>query len=856
MIHVKRRQVLLLACMPHRTQMPFHCKILGVFLSALLAVVSASGESVETLPGLGKEASVFLEKHCISCHGPKKSKASLRLDQMPLVIRDGHDAEIWQDVLDAMNASEMPPEDESQPTAEEMTGMIETLTNGLYQARERLQNTGAVVLRRLNKREYANTVHDLLGVRVDTSSFPDDGDYEGFDTVGNALSVSTLHFERYRQLAKTSLDAAFEEREKPESTKRQIQVEEDWLASLEIATRESREFLKSPEAANKTVGFRKKRRSRVLEAENYVKFPGAMTGLIMGRKSSFNRGVNEHTILLYKNTPGKYVLRFRAGLTTAEPNQTYYLEARRVIWQQKGRVEDFVESLGTVALTKIQPQGEVFEIPFEKTSNGRREFVELRVSSSTLQHIADQKKATRRKRENAPEPARIWLDWVGIEGPLIDVWPPPAWNEFFPRGFVVSQKEESEYAQNIIRRFASEAFRRRPPSDNYVDQLVRIYKDYRADGYSFVDAVNESLAIVLASPSFLYLVEAEETVNSDTTKGPDHRALLSDRELACRLSYFLWSAPPDDRLYALAAEGELSKPKVLAAEVERMLDDKRSQGFVEAFSRQWLELDRLDMIVVASGFKDFSESLRASFKRETIEFMAELIRSDLGADQLIDSDFVVVDAQLANHYGLSGQTEPGFQIVKLPADSPRGGLIGQAAILTLTGTGERTSPVERGVFVLRKLLGNPPPPPPPNVPQLEIEATISVRDRLAMHTQQPQCASCHQRIDPIGFGLENFDAIGSWREKEGKMPIDSSGIMPDGQREFRGAQELKSRLREDLDPTAEALLRAMMTYAVGRRIGFEDDGNVKSLQAGWKVKNYGLRSLIHLLVQSDTFRLK
>ena len=287
-----------------------------------------------------------------------------------------------------------------------------------------------------------------------------------------------------------------------------------------------------------------------------------------------------------------------------------------------------------------------------------------------------------------------------------------------------------------------------------------------------------------------------------------------------------------------------------------MLDDERSRGFVDAFTRQWLELDRLDMIAVSKDYRDFSESLRVSFKRETIETMRELIPRNIRADRLIDSDFVVVDAQLADFYGLSRGTGPDFNVVKLPIDSPRGGLLGQAAILTMNGTGDRTSPVERGVYVLRKLLGAPPPPPPPNVPQLEFEATASVRERTALHTEKAQCASCHRRIDPIGFGLENFDTIGSWRDRDGRQPIDARGVMPDGQRTFDGPKELKARLLEDVDAMAGTLLKSMMTYAIGRRIGFEDQGTVDSLRAEWKEQDYGMRSLIHVVVQSDAFRLK
>ena len=457
----------------------------------------------------------------------------------------------------------------------------------------------------------------------------------------------------------------------------------------------------------------------------------------------------------------------------------------------------------------------------------------------------------------------VWVDWLEVEGPFIDQWPPPAWSQTFFKGLPLTPSAESEYAREIIKRFAERAFRGRDPNPEFLAKVHAIYADHRGSGTSFVESVKEALAVVLASPSFVYLVEPSE----DTEK-----RRLTDFELASRMSYFLWSHPPDDELLRLARDGQLAQPETLLKQVERMLDDPKADQLSHAFISQWLELDWLDMIVVSERFKNFNETLRKSMRAEPIEMFRELIRTNGSLTNFIDSDFTMADSMLSRFYRLETvqHERGGFKKVALPADSPRGGLLGMGSVLTMTGTGQRTSPVERGVFVYSHMLGKDVPEPPPNVPQLVVEdgSQLTVRQLLKAHTNKAQCASCHQRMDPLGFGLEHFDAIGLWRDVETKgnpqnrrqravsSEIDAQGVMPDRKRSFDGHEQLKAFLMEDQDQMTHGFLKSILTYALGRRVGFSDGQFVDELHAAWKQEKYGTRSLIKAVVASEAFRTK
>ncbi|MCB1077007.1 MAG: DUF1592 domain-containing protein, partial [Verrucomicrobiae bacterium] len=403
------------------------------------------------------------------------------------------------------------------------------------------------------------------------------------------------------------------------------------------------------------------------------------------------------------------------------------------------------------------------------------------------------------------------------------------------------------------------------PDGDYIDRLMTLYDLRLKAGDKPAAALKETLSVVLASPMFLYLAEP----SADEKRRP-----LTDAELATRLSYFLWSAPPDATLRDLAASGELKKPEVLAAQTERLLDDPRSSGFLEAFVHQWLGLDRIDFFEVNRAlYPRFDSGTKVAAKGEIYETFAYLLRHNASLRDLLKSDYVVINRVLAHYYGISGVKGDGYEKVSLPKDSPRGGLLGMAGILFMGGNGERTSPVERGAWVLRKLLHDPPPPAPANVPAITRLSgqVLTTRERLLAHQEEPQCASCHRKIDPIGFGLENFDAAGQWRTEDSYTAIDANGkIDPKSTKTwtidpsaafhkgpaFNDYFALRDIIASGADDFARSFSEALVEFALGRPLGFRDEPLVTDMIGQAGKKDLAIREFIHGLVSSEEFRTK
>jgi hypothetical protein len=422
-----------------------------------------------------------------------------------------------------------------------------------------------------------------------------------------------------------------------------------------------------------------------------------------------------------------------------------------------------------------------------------------------------------------------------------------------------------ETLRTALERFALEAFRGLPPPENYIDALIRLFKVRSAAGDKPVAALKETLSVVLSSPMFLYLAEP----NAGETQRP-----LTDLELASRLSYFLWSAPPDTELRQLATTGELQKPEVLTLQTERMLSDPRSEGFTKAFTHQWLGLDRIDFFEINRAlYPRFDTATKVAAKNEIYETLAHAMHDNASLRDLLKSDYVVINRVLSHYYDIPGVQGDGFEKVSLPADSPRGGLLGMAAIQFMGGNGERTSPVERGAWVLRKLLNDPPPPAPANVPAITRLAgkVLTTHERLLAHQEDPQCASCHRKIDPIGFGLENFDAAGQWRTEDSYQATDASG-KPDPSKKktwlieasatfhkgptFRDYFELRDIIAARSEAFARGYGSALIEYALGRSCGFTDGPLLDAMMRDAAKHDLKIRTFIHTLVASREFHMK
>jgi hypothetical protein len=564
---------------------------------------------------------------------------------------------------------------------------------------------------------------------------------------------------------------------------------------------------------------------------------------------------------------GNYTLRVHVGAVKGSDPSRHFIQVghpQRMYtgldwdWGLEGRAISTNQVTGTVA----EPQ--TLEIPLEVGPDTSHEFAvqEKQPNNGKMKALFGTFNAAKKENGYGIPPA-IWIDWVELEGPHSA----SKANTRSPLQAVLDRNSssterhgasmEAEQARAILTDFANAAFRRVKPEAEFIDQLVAIYETRRKAGDSFDEAIRTPLSVILASPGFLYLYEPGDEAE---------RRQLNDRELAVRLSYFLWSGPPDTELLQLAEQNKLHLPEVLRQQVDRLIADPRSDEFVAGFVHQWLDMERLDFFQFdVNLYRDFDESTRAATREEVYQSFAHLLRDskDGRIGKLLKSDYVFANGLLATYYGMEGVTGDEFRKIKLPADSPRGGLLGMAAIHAMGSDGIASSPVERGAWVLRHLLNDPPPPAPPNVPQISRlnDQVLTTRERLLAHQEEAQCASCHRKIDPIGFGLENFNAAGKWRTTDhaggkGKTwTIDASGAFHKGPA-FGDYQELRDLIVEREEDFARGFTEHLIEYALGRAFGFTDEDLANEIVSSAGSKEFTVSEFVHSLVQSKSFRTK
>jgi hypothetical protein len=827
-------------------------KALELFIvGALVTKAAAAPPAGTVLPG--EILTPFILENCVRCHGPKKQKGKLRLDTLPREINDNTTARRWQDVLDALNAGDMPPEDEEQPANDELTRVLSALTEGLQAARRQLSVQGRdITMRRLNRREYANSIHALFGFTLKPGTLPEDDPTDSFDTIGSQQYFSSYHFDKYLTLGREVVRAGFHWGAKGRRkafvnvSEPETQANKHLRQGLEKRMKRWREVVDGLEAGKtwKDLDFTDGR-----ELHYYLNFHAERAGrprsylaqeLVATGVYLWNGGMPAPTINRGFDPRASYKIRILAGIAKHPP------EARKFC-----HIEASDDTVAYLKVRGTAHQPEMLEFSF--TPPFGTDVFQIRVREKRNRMI--DWKSYRRFVDPYGDPASLWVDRLEVEGPLygeVSLFE----RLLFPDAAPNPNKEierTDEDAKAVLETFSFEVFRRIKPDPDYLAKLQALYQQGRAAGLDVESALVDPLAVVLASPGFLYLSED----GGDEEPG---KKRLSGRELAVRLACFLWSAPPDAALYACAADGSLLRPDVLATQVDRMLADPRSWSFVEGFMGQWLSLQRFDNIVVnPHQYTRFDGGVRRSARREPLHLFQTLLDENLALTALIDSDFVVIDNVLAHHYGIEGVEGEAFRKVSLAADSKRGGLLGTTAFLTMGATGDRTSPIIRGALVMEKLMNDKPAPPPPNVPEL-VEASptpVSVREAIQLHQRKPQCASCHAKFDPIGLGLENFDAIGLWRDTEtvgdGEVPIETSGALPDRQ-EYRDFEDLKAKLMGHKDQLARSLVEGVMAYGLGRSVEFSDGDDIAALLTKLREDGYRARALVHGLVQSQLFQ--
>ena len=858
----------------------------------------------------------FFKAHCLDCHDSETQEGKVDLETLPFRITTIEQAELWQKVLGALNSGEMPPKDSEQPGNREKADFLDDLSLTMVSARKVLSDSGGkITMRRLNKRDYQNSIESLLAVRLGKELLPDDGSSGDFDTVGSALFLSSDKFEQYLKLGRHAIDEFYERkaartakpfvyRVEPEKTlnvslRKRVERNEEYLKRFEALDAELEKAFALPEnkGFKAQLGLKGGREQVYRQLDRHVsKLKGAPNpkdygfGNFSNAAKFFPKAApydKHYASLPYNKTGtwlqltmgsakivlappnempvGTYTLRVKAGVTKESPAFRHFLELGHPTTKELGRGQLNGFPLQALHVTGSPANPELIETQVTVSKDTQRSFAirERQPSWGPLRKYYFYPSMNRNGYGHEPS---IWVDWVEIEGPLLQGDPVPL-DEIFEANAPGRENSDLKRARSILQQFAVKAFREREPSPAFIDSLVQVFKNRLVVDKKFHLAIRTPLSMILASPRFLFMREPGQEAAPRT---------LTDLELAVRLSYFLWSSPPDAQLLALAEKRQLRDPVVLRGQVDRLIQDPRAHHFVSGLAHQWLDMKRLDFFQFdPREHREFDESMRTAAREEVYQSILHLMRSkDQGQLQnLLKSDYVVVNGLLAVQYGLSGVEGDHYRKVSLPEDSPRGGFLGMAAINAMGSDGRESSPVERGAWVLRHLLHSPPPPAPANVPQLSRldGKPLTKREKLAAHMEEAQCASCHRKIDPIGFGLENFDAAGKWRSEErrytrnrkGNMvasrtgsPIDTSGVFHDGPA-FANFLELRDLIAtKHQEDFARGFTEALIEYGLGRPFGFTDEDLANEILVVSKGKQYAVSEFIHALVQSKPFQSK
>lgn len=896
-------------------------------LTAVTLLLCAHSRVVAEAPFDGAE--LFLEQHCMACHDSGGKSGNLDVESLDFQPSDVDNFARWVKVFDRVSAGEMPPESETRPDEEALKAFTTKLSNVLSESEKiRYAREGRAGLRRLNRYEYEHAIRDLLNVpwAQIKDKLPEDGEAYRFNKTGRALDVSHVQMARYMSSAEHAmLEAVRAVWKRPEATTKKYYARDEF--SL-IGSFRPRENSTLPDRHSFPV-LDSHAQPDVRAGRKPVTSPETREREAVGKVSSIFSDAGGYSWNQFRApVAGDYRLKFEGysiwvsggGISRwyfegfgDEKAPVYYLP----LWHRPnvdevwlGRTTEpmsaFAQSAGQNRMIGEFDFGpEPSESEFVVTlrtgevvrTDGSRLF-RTRVNGTGEQYVNPL--ATK---HGMPGYA---IQWMEVEGPLPDgehdagyklmfgdlamtevslddpaiKLPPVSQGRRFRFGRrrgnvtppqptlleVVSEKPDED-AERLLRRFLNRAYRR-PVDDSELSLFLNLFKDQYSKGFGFAASMLSAYKAVLSSPGFLFVEERPGALDSHA--------------LASRLSLFLWNSEPDEPLRDLARGDELKNPDILRAETERLLNDAKSRRFVEAFTDYWLDLREIDDNSPSTTlYNDYEldDPLKLASVEETRLFVAHLLKENLPARNIVDSDFTFLNGRLAQHYGIDGVTGSQMRKVALDENGVRGGLMTQASVLKVTANGTTTSPVLRGVWITERILGYETPPPPP-VPAVEpdIRGAVTIRQQIEAHRADPSCASCHARMDPPGLALESFDVMGAWRDRyravneavpakagvglDGQafkfhyaLAVDPSGKMPDGQ-EFQDVRQLKEILLEDETPIARNLIKQLMTFATGAPIGFSDRQEVENILSRTRPSDFGVRSIVHEIVQSELFRHK
>ncbi|HEV7403564.1 MAG TPA: DUF1592 domain-containing protein [Chthoniobacteraceae bacterium] len=799
--------------------------VLGCFAAALHAAPSA---------GLDPKVSAFFEEHCYDCHDAGTQKGDFRMDTLSTKVGFENTPQ-WLEIMERINSGEMPPKKvKARPRAEESAQVVEWIASRMKEGESvRMASRAPVSYNRLSRDEYVNTVRDLLGVEfnaTDPGAFLEDPEWHGFERIGSVLTLSPSNVEKYLAAAETILAEAYPE-----------------VVPLKKGQKPPEPFGGSkPAIISSQVNERNRERLEamgVLDKVRYEMWPGDIFRYSLLKEPLPETGIYEITYTVSGLKPEKGRAP-RIKVYESKLDRTLY-EGDVVAPEDQPTTVTFLAHL-----PKGRPNIEVYnDVPGPSNlprsgRHGNKPFVSLADGRLPWQvKLTDE--------EGKPRYPFLILHSISWRGPIMTDQEQQLRADYQP-------KTEGDLAEvrEGLRKLATRAFRR-PVTDVELNEFAGIVEAELKAGEKFPSAVKAGMAAILCSKSFIFLTEGDPEAM---------RLKLNDWEIASRLSYLLWSTMPDAELFQLAEAGKLRDKSVLTKQVERMLADPRAQRFADSFSSQWLRLRKVGMFPPDKMiYPDYDKHLEACMVGEPRAFFREVLQSGLTLREFLDSDWTMANARLAQYYGLPGDglKDDQFKRVALKPEDHRGGLLTEAAILSLTSDGTRHRPVHRGVWVMESIFGKSPPPPPANVepiatnPLTAPKATL--RMKLEAHIHDASCAACHAKIDPLGLAFENFDAIGRWRTTEktegtGDDPtVNPTGKFPDG-RTYQNAEEFKKLLLADLDAFNRTFIEKLATYGLRRATSFGDRDDLKAIAEASKAADYRVKDIVTAVVTSELFQ--
>ena len=795
----------------------------------------------------------FLAKHCLRCHGPEKVERELRIDLLSRDFKAGTDGHLWAEIVERINAGEMPPKDELQPAEDEIALVVEQLDSRIREGRAtRMAARPSVAHYRLSRREYQNTVYDLLGVRYDPTQPGElnaDPLWHGFERIGSQLSLSPSHVERYYRSAEIVLDRAF--------------------PAVPIETR----VIRKTAADIRYEGGKKQQeyldRFEIKRPLRALMFPGRMQQAFsphwFGRTGPEYSGLYRARMQVSGiRPPGGQTAHLRIGKSTGEETNEGLIELDILAPEDKPDIIEFETFLEMPASLEFNV---VATDIIDRQKGGH-----YRNALAQPFYVFTHSSETSLLNPTAPKMfdeeghgiySMVLLDWIEWEGPIESDAERATRN-----GLIPPDGATMDVVRKQLQQFAERAWRRPVVGDELRPFLTACETELAA-GEDVASAYRVAMLGVLTSRNFLYLVEGD----------PEARERLTDWELASRLSYFLWSSMPDQALYDSAKVGQvlnlpnaptpqagtLRHSETLTSHVDRMLADPKIERFIDDFPRQWLQLHRLGMFPPDSKlYPDYDVWLEASMRKEVVQYFREVFVKNLPIDSFIRSDWTMANPRLCEFYGLPAPKTSGFERVSLRPEDHRGGLLTTGAILGLTSDGTRHRPVHRGVWVSEAIFGKTPPPPPANVDPIEPNPPDSpkatIRQKIGAHAQNANCAACHRNIDPLGLAFDQFDAIGQWRTHErvetgtgANPPVDPKGTLPDG-RMFEDAEQFKQLLADDRDQFLRAFVEHLCTYGLRRVLTVDDREDVQAIVNEAKQKNLQLKDIVRAVALSELIK--